>query len=345
MFSRQDLFARRCVLGLVQVIEQVPSRAAARMPQTLDAASAGMLLLWTILRWERTFLLVCLEELGVDMWALTRDLDDLIRHRDSFGAAADRRAAGRGARLAFSWSALDFYVAQWLDRTAQEAVKLNHPYLGTEHLLLAIIAGADPELADLVARHGIGYHRVKDAVLAALARSPASPPEQPIAATVIREGPLGAGWDTPAIGVPRRFGLGILMLMMTLFAILFAAMQVLGASPEIFIIVAVLVVGVGLGQAVLYGGKYPRAASIWVGACLLPAEILVLIVHPAAEKGSPGEMAFLLILSPLLGAGLGYLAGGLTAGVFLLIDKYQARGCSPSEPDEEDNAQKELPVR
>jgi hypothetical protein len=34
-----------------------------------------------------------------------------------------------------------------------------------------------------------------------------SPPEQP----------WGASWDTPAAGVPRRFGVGILMLLMTLY--------------------------------------------------------------------------------------------------------------------------------
>jgi hypothetical protein len=36
--------------------------------------------------------------------------------------------------------------------------------------------------------------------------------------------PWGARWDTPATGVPRRFGVGILMLLMTLFAVLFSVM-------------------------------------------------------------------------------------------------------------------------
>jgi hypothetical protein len=64
MIPREVLFSRRCVAGLIQIVEQAPARVAVRAPLALDFPTVGRLLLWTILRWERTYLLVCLERLG-----------------------------------------------------------------------------------------------------------------------------------------------------------------------------------------------------------------------------------------------------------------------------------------
>ena len=321
MLSRQSLYARRCVRALVQVIEQVPSRSAVRLPMVLGPVSVGMLLLWTILRWERTFLLVCLEQLGVDMWGLTRDLDEMIDRQKAQDARVNPYALACEAQSFHFWRELDHGLEYWLDQTARQAAALGHQYLGTEHLLLAILAEADPALAALLARHGVGYGEVREAVLAALARGTMPTAEEFAPAGVVRQGPPGARWDTPAAGVPHRFGMGILLLMTTMFAVLFAALQLLGARTAVFIVVAVMFTGVGLGQMLLYGGRYPRAASIWVGAALFPIEVIGLWIH----FGSPAEgFAALLIVSPLLGAGFGYLAGGLTAGVFFLLEKYVA---------------------
>ncbi len=333
MLSRESLYARRCVRALVDVIEQVPSRAAARLPMVLRPPSVGMLLLWTILRWERTFLLVCLEELGVDMWGVTRELDELVNRRKAQDADASPNWLARDTVSYLFWQELDCCIAHWLERTARQAEMLGHPYLGTEHLLLAILADADPELAELLARHHVEYAAVRDAVLAALSRGPTPPPQEFVRAVVVREGPPGARWDTPAVGVPRRFGVGILMLMTTMFAALFSVMRLLGAPAEVFITVAVLFAGVGLGQMLLYRGKYPRAASIWVGGCLFPVEVIGLMIH--FRSFAPG-LVLLLVASPFLGPILGYLAGGLTAGVFLLLENYAKR--SKPRPESEEAA-------
>jgi hypothetical protein len=127
--------------------------------------------------------------------------------------------------------------------------------------------------------------------------------------------------------------MGILMLMMTMYALLFSAMQLLKTPPEVFATVAILFTGVGLGQMVLYGGRYPRAASIWVGACLFPLEIIALFCIFGIDR--EGGLVCLLMLSPVLGALFGYLAGGLTAGVFLLLEKYgkHAEGEEPLKED------------
>jgi hypothetical protein len=218
---------------------------------------------------------------------------------------------------------LDALLDRWLQLAQQQAGHLNHPFVGTEHLLLAIIAEADPALSELLSRHGLDYARVRAAIIDLLASGPATPALPAAPATAERR--VGPEWDTPAVGVPRRFGLGILFMMTTMYALLFAFLQLLGAPVEVFLVIVVLFTGVGFGQTILYGGQYPRAASIWTGAVLLPLEILALMLVPGARKGSPEEMAFLLLISPLLGAGLGYLAGGLVAGAFVLLKEYQAR--------------------
>ena len=92
-------------------------------------------------------------------------------------------------------------------------------------------------------------------------------------------GPWGASWDTEAVGVPRRFGMAVVLLMVTMYAVLFSAMQSLNTHPAVFVVVAILVTGVGLGQILMYEGKHPRAASIWVGACLFPVEMLVVLIR------------------------------------------------------------------
>lgn len=116
MLSRQELYDRRCVFDLVQVVEQLPARAAVRLPMALDPASVAMLLLWTLLRWERTSLLVCLEELGVDMWGLTRGLDLLILERKTRDAVEQPdRPIVTADSPAFRYE-LQTCAAWWLDR-------------------------------------------------------------------------------------------------------------------------------------------------------------------------------------------------------------------------------------
>ena len=142
--------------------------------------------------------------------------------------------------------------------------------------------------------------------------------------------PWGARWDTtPAAGVPRRFGVGILMLLMTLFAVLFSVMRTMGASVETFAIIATMVAAVAIGQIFLFGGRYPRAASIWVGACFFPLQVMVVRLWMYSPYGdgsflSPvklieGSICPMLVSIPI-GAGFGYLTGGVVGGVFLVLD-------------------------
>jgi len=338
----EHLYARRCVRDLIHVVEQVDWRTRVRWPIPLDPATAAMLILWTILRGERTFLLICLEGLGIDLWALTRDLDELISRRKAARTPGQLRQAADDRFDLSSQYLLDRLTWAWLDRAEQEAVALQHRYLGAEHLLLAVIGGADVGLASLLARYGLDHDRVRDAVLAALASKPPTEIQFIVPSPKRRGGPWGARWDTPAVGVPRQFSLAMLLLMMALYAVLFATLRVLHADPEVFIVVAVFFTGVGVGQTLLFGGKYPRAASIWVGAGLFPVECAAWCVYAnysefanGSEYAFVGLVALVLFCTPL-GAGLGYLAGCVAAGMFFVSERYfNKKGSTATAEDKE----------
>ena len=141
-------------------------------------------------------------------------------------------------------------------------------------------------------------------------------------------------WDSHATGVPRRFGMSIMFMMMTMYALLFAFMKMMDTPPWEFAIIAIFVTGVGFAQMALFGGRYPRAASIWSGAILFPVEIF--FYTGAWAYSDTGQTLvsfaiglFLAILSTPFGAFFGYLSGGLTAGAFLLIEMYNTKFHSP----------------
>jgi hypothetical protein len=336
MIRREELYARRCVEDLVLVIEQVPVRAAARAPMTLDHVTIRWVALWTLLRWERTFLPVGLEQRGIDLDSFARDLDELIKSRRIADAALVGPAAQSGPPRSFPERDVEQVLLRLLDQAATESQALGHHYLGTEHLLLALIAGADDELSALLGRYAITHRSVREFVAE---RIPPMPPEEPGARPVGESGasrriggPGLASWDTEAVGVPRRFGMAIMLLIMAMYAVLFATMTLLDANPTVFVMIAVLFTGVGLGQMLLFGGRYPRAASVWVGACLLPVETLGAMIYWADNLigyGGTGvflgQVTVLTLFSIPIGALLGYLAGGLTAGVFLLLERYAKR--------------------
>ena len=133
-------------------------------------------------------------------------------------------------------------------------------------------------------------------------------------------------------GVPRRFGIGTILVVTAAFAMLFALLMSLGASPTVVAFFSGLVFVVGVGQLWLFGGKNPRAASAWVGVVGLPTfSILRLSYSYVANWESPPQiMALLLLIVSLpMGALMGYLAGGMVAGVFLIMDAVEKTFFSP----------------
>jgi hypothetical protein len=117
------------------------------------------------------------------------------------------------------------------------------------------------------------------------------------------------------------------MLHVTLFAVIFSVLQMYSAPAVLYLLAAVFVLGVALGQMFLFQGKFPRAASIWAGAVVLPLEaVLATVFYPDQPLGSRiGRSVLWLIGGVPLGAFFGYLSGGLTAGIVLVLDRLAAR--------------------
>lgn len=142
------------------------------------------------------------------------------------------------------------------------------------------------------------------------------------------EAPPPARPNDETVGVPRRFSMGAMMVMMALYAVVFAVMRSLDAHPAIFAVVTVFFIGVTLGQMFLFGGNKPRRASMVVGGFLLPAEVFVayLVTYWGdSSRTNDAEMLCSSCGSAFLGVFCGYLAGTLVAGVFLLLKGVEKR--------------------
>jgi putative acetyltransferase len=152
-------------------------------------------------------------------------------------------------------------------------------------------------------------------------------------------GPRG-GLPDQGVGVPRRFGMGILLVIAAFYAVLFGVLRGMGADPIVFVVIALFVTGVGTAQALLFKGKNPRLASILSGALLGVLGVFGVGGWFAwQEGGGDGPMVFvaMLFMTPYMavfGAICGYLAGVATAGAFCLIDEWSKRRRPPGEPAE-----------
>jgi hypothetical protein len=135
--------------------------------------------------------------------------------------------------------------------------------------------------------------------------------------------------------VPRRFGVGVLLLFVLLYALLFSFLSVLGAPAVVFACVAVYVTAVGLAQMLVFGGEKPREASIWVG---VPVFMLMHTVGCVAAMERVSSLVELLgivcvlVMGLVLAIPISYVTGGAMAGVFLLLDRVRTGVWNP-DPD------------
>ena len=130
--------------------------------------------------------------------------------------------------------------------------------------------------------------------------------------------------------VPRRFPVGTMLLLVTVFAIVLSVARTLGATPGLILLIAGWVVLIALAQVLLFHGQKPREASIYGGAAawfvLGVATILVRLAWQGAGTQAFTEIVFFASLRTILGAiflgpALGYATGCALAGVFLVLDR------------------------
>jgi len=145
-----------------------------------------------------------------------------------------------------------------------------------------------------------------------------------MSAKVSPDNPFAPRPPAKVYSVPRRYDLATLMAVTLAYALLFGAMRLLQAPPALIGFVSLFITLVGLGQALLFRGRRPRAASIVVGVLSLEAWLAWLLIQAYAETRPPGEVifffAFMAIFFVFLGTLLGYIAGTVIAGVFLVAD-------------------------
>jgi hypothetical protein len=136
----------------------------------------------------------------------------------------------------------------------------------------------------------------------------------------------------PAIGVPRRFGIGSLLAVTAACAVFFSILRCRGCPPLAFAILGSFFALVGIGQAVLFGGKEPRKASMLVGAAVFCLGVFVteIFFHTPVPISDLLAWICLLMAAGSVGSIFGYLAGSLIAGIFLVLDRIERRCKSPA---------------
>lgn len=151
------------------ILQQVPSRASDRGLHVVDGSSIVLLALWSMLLWERKVGRVALERIGVDPFELARHIDGLLEEqaREHPVVYDQRRKIAVLAKTGEPYQPGDFraLLEPLLQQAEHEALELGHGYVGSEHLVLAVVRMADPSLSAVLQEHGVGREAVKTAVL------------------------------------------------------------------------------------------------------------------------------------------------------------------------------------
>lgn len=125
--------------------------------------------------------------------------------------------------------------------------------------------------------------------------------------------------------VPRRFDLATIFVVTLAYSLLFGAMSAVSFPPVASAMVAGFILIVGVAQALLFGGKKPRTASIIAGAAIYSIAMLGVWIAQGPRLYSSWQMLVPATFMVASGGMLGYIAGVVIGGVFLVADKLRNR--------------------
>jgi Clp amino terminal domain, pathogenicity island component len=128
----------------------------------VDPTSVSSWALLALMRGPRKVGKSTLEELKVDMAALGEQIETHVR---SIMPANAKPADPDDFKRSFAAA-----VAPLLDAAATESQQLNHKWIGTEHLLLAAVKRASPELTAVLREHLLAHETVRAKVVEFLTR-------------------------------------------------------------------------------------------------------------------------------------------------------------------------------
>ncbi|OWK45109.1 Clp protease N-terminal domain-containing protein [Fimbriiglobus ruber] len=155
-----------------RILESIQYRADDRGLYVVDTAFITTLVLWSLLLWERKVGRVALERMSIDPFDLAREVDRLLtekakEHPVVYDPRDQRLVFAKTGAPYQRWD-LETVLEPLLQQAEHEALALGHNYVGSEHLLLAVVQQADAGLTGLLREYGIGYSAVREAVLKVL---------------------------------------------------------------------------------------------------------------------------------------------------------------------------------
>jgi ATP-dependent Clp protease ATP-binding subunit ClpA len=177
--SSVDWIQGRLTDSAQRILKQIPARASDRglVFRVPDEAAIVMLSLWSVLNWEQKIGLVALEESGGNRFELVRALDRLLEEKaaalpEAFDREQPMEGDGQGTRIVVPkpgqpyvrWDS-EALLERLLRQAEHEAKELGHDYIGSEHLVLAIVKLSEPALRALLDKHGVIYEQVREAVV------------------------------------------------------------------------------------------------------------------------------------------------------------------------------------
>jgi ATP-dependent Clp protease ATP-binding subunit ClpA len=170
--SADNWSARHITDATRRILEQIPARASDRGLHVVDGSSVVVIALWSLLLWERKVGRVALDRMGVDSFDLARAVDRLLdgkadEHPVAYDLGRPQVILLKSGEPYKDWG-FDALLEPLLQRAEHEAMALGHAYVGTEHLLLAIIREASPPLSEMLLQRGVDHDRVREAVLSVL---------------------------------------------------------------------------------------------------------------------------------------------------------------------------------
>jgi hypothetical protein len=168
---RNELSRRRFTDSAQRVLRHVGERALDRGMRAgeLTEATAGMLAVLSIVRWERKVGRAALERLAIDLCKFGQAVDEAI----AIEGEGSRRPGGPYVVTMPSGQKGIILDAQTpsmplLNRAELEARNLQHDWVGTEHLLLAAISLACNRFQRVLEEYGVSHNSLQLAVLEVL---------------------------------------------------------------------------------------------------------------------------------------------------------------------------------
>lgn len=136
--------------------------------------------------------------------------------------------------------------------------------------------------------------------------------------------------------VPRRYDLASMFAISVAYALLFSIMRLLGCPPSLICLAGIFCAAVGAAQALMFGGKRPREASIIAGGV---AGVICSIAFPVIQGWGVAEAVLAALCGVIWCPPVGYLAGATIGGIWLTADylrKAAAKRLEKEQPEEHD---------